>query len=1083
MTCPSCQTENPEGARFCAACGAALREVPSLEGERKFATVLFADVVGSTALAETIDPETWTELMNGAFAFMNAAVARYEGTVGRLMGDGVLAFFGAPAAQEDHAERAVWAALQLQQGAAAYAARVKRSHGIEFRVRVGVASGLVVFAMVGDRAKAEYTAMGDAANVAARLQAAADPGSILVSAETYALVRHRFDARSAGGIEAKGKALPVEAHEILGPSGRTAHPADPDALDARMIGRVEELRRLEDALSGALTGTGCAALIVGEAGVGKSRLLAELRARAGAGLAGWRWREGRAVSYGQSLSYHPWRDLLSGLLELPDGAAPAEARAGIGSAADALGLESADAAALEALLMVEREAASPPPHLVEGAELAERVASAVRSVLTAVAARAPLCVVLEDLHWADGASLDLLHRVADVVRDHRLVLVSLTRPFPRERAQRLEAGLRAAVGDDLLTLELSPLDNEDAQRLLTAFVDVETLPADLRDDILRKTDGNPFFLEEVVRDLVDAGHLVRRDGVLKADGSPVNVVIPDTLLGVLSARLDRLPAAAKRVAQTASVIGRTFPQGLLAEVCARAPQPERIEEVDPHLRLLTNEELVRPLLPAPEYRFKHALSQDAAYDSLLQRRRRELHRRTADVLETATEAPGGDISAQLAYHYLRAEAWTEGATHALVAAGHARRLFALEDAFGYASAALEALEHLEEPEPRTFATAVQSWIELALARRYQEQLEHRPQMFDRLERAETLARALGDTTLLADLLAAHGNVYSLSGFTDQGYRLLQEASELEAASGREPLVLLSHFYAAEMLTARNPRRAAAQFDDIIALARRDGNRGFEAHAFAMKALALARLGEYREARSALDTALELAPGSGSTIKEADVYMVSGMVFYELAEPQRGLTYGTRGLEMALSVRGLQCAIAGYFVAGQGQLAAQRLPEAVEAFRDCRRLGEANGGMELYVNLADAGRAQAELIRGSPTAVGEMKAAVANARQMGDDFGFGYLSMVLAGHELREGTAERAHDLLAPALEHYREAGLRPYLAQALELQAGIHEALGRPDEATSARGEAAALQQALAAGLDAARASADGAGAAPRDPQ
>ncbi|MEJ2290613.1 MAG: adenylate/guanylate cyclase domain-containing protein [Deinococcales bacterium] len=1067
MICPSCRTANPDGARYCTECGTALSETSSFEGERKYATVLFADVVGSTALAEAIDPETWTEVMNGAFAFMNAAVARYGGTVGRLMGDAVLAFFGAPVALEDHAERAVWTALQLQEDARAYSARLSRTHGIDFRVRVGIASGLVVFAVVGNQAKTEYTAMGDAANLAARLQAAARPGRILVAAETHGLVRHRFEATATGAVAVKGKSGPVEAYEIVGPITGTTGGTTPQGVAAPMVGRDRELARLEGALRAAENGRGSVALVVGEAGVGKSRLLSELRARTAARRRDWSWWEGHALSYGQSLSYHPWRELLAPVVGISNAAA-ADAHAALVASVERLGLGPVDASALERLLLLNSDTAAGATDLVGAEDPIEQLGQGVRSLLRASAQGGPLVLVLEDLHWADTSSLELLEHTVEVTRNAPIVLIVLSRPEPKERSGGVASRLRMALRDDLIVIPLLPLAGEEAGQLLASLVAVDSLPVKLREAILRKTDGNPFFLEEVIHSLIDAGHLVRDGEGWRANDTTTEVEIPDTLLGVLSARLDRLPAPAKRVAQTAAVIGRTFARQLLADVCLEAPEPERIEPVDPHLGTLTAEDLVRQLAGSTlaEFSFKHALSQDAAYDSLLMRRRRELHRRTATVLERTMGADGLEIAAQLAYHYLRGEVWNEGARYALLAAEHARRLYALEDAHRHAADAVDALERMEDTEPRAYAEAVAAWTQLAVARRLHEDPVERKVILERLERAEPLARTLDGTQLLAELLVAHANVLSLSGFPALGYPMLLEANELDVARGGEQLALLSHFQASELLVAQDPRRAVEQAEEVVVLARRDRNRGFEAHALAIKALGHARLGDYREARATIEQALELAPTSGSTIKEADVRMVAGLVFYELGELERGVEQGSRGLEMSLSIQGQQCACAAYFVAGHGQLNAMRIPEAVEAFLSSRNLGEQTRGMEMYVNLATAGNAQADLLRGRRDAANEIKVAARNAKQLGDDFGSGYLTLELAAFELREGRPEGSIEVLQPALEYFRRNGLRPYLARALRLRAEADEALGHKDEALAARAEADELRRALDAALE-----------------
>src|SRR5215210_4247576 len=309
MNCPLCQTANPEGARFCLNCGNQLEAPARVDGERKYVTVLFADVVGSTVMAERLDPEQFAEIMNGAFAFLNASVTKYGGTVARLLGDAILAFFGAPVAHEDDAERAVRAGLAIQAAAKEYAETVMRNYGVDFDVRVGINTGLAVLAAVGDEIRTEYTAMGDTTNVAARLQTAAVPGTVLISAETYHLVKQLFEFKPLGATEVRGKSTPIETYEVLAP--RTVpgkvRGLEGEGLSSPLVGRAAEFRLVHDKLEEvAREGRGAFVAVVGEAGLGKSRLLAEARKLAKAGSQDSQppvaWLEGRALSYEQAVT-------------------------------------------------------------------------------------------------------------------------------------------------------------------------------------------------------------------------------------------------------------------------------------------------------------------------------------------------------------------------------------------------------------------------------------------------------------------------------------------------------------------------------------------------------------------------------------------------------------------------------------------------------------------------------------------------------------------------------------------------------------------------------------------------------------
>src|ERR687883_513802 len=275
-SCPNCETVNPEGARFCLNCGNRLETQVRVDGERKYVTVLFADVVDSTGLGERLDPEQGAEIMNGAFAFFDTSVTKYGGTVARLLGDAIIAFFGAPVAHEDDAERAVRAGLDLQAAAREYARAVRRDYGVDFKVRIGINTGLAVLAAVGDEIKTEYTAMGDTTNVAARLQSAAEPGTVLISADTYHLVKQLFELRPRGGAMVKGKSAPIVTYEVLSPRVVPGKVRGLEGLTSPLVGRAAEFKLVNDKLNEVREGRGAFVAVIGEAGLGKSRLLAEI---------------------------------------------------------------------------------------------------------------------------------------------------------------------------------------------------------------------------------------------------------------------------------------------------------------------------------------------------------------------------------------------------------------------------------------------------------------------------------------------------------------------------------------------------------------------------------------------------------------------------------------------------------------------------------------------------------------------------------------------------------------------------------------------------------------------------------------
>src|SRR5215210_4388832 len=459
MNCPNCQTANPEGARFCLNCAAPLKAPRTVAGERKFVAVLFADMVDSTTIGEQLDPEQVAEIMNGAFAFLNASVTKYGGTVARLLGDAIIAFFGAPVAHEDDAERAVRAGLDIQAAAREYAQAVRRSYGVDFEVRVGINTGLAVLAAVGDEIRAEYTAMGDTTNVAARLQSVASPGTVLISADTYHLVKQLFELRSRGGAMVKGKSAPIETYEVLAPRAVPGKVRGLEGLTSPLVGRAAEFKLVNDRLNEVREGRGAFVAVIGEAGLGKSRLLAEVgeAAKSGPEVA---WLEGRALSYGQAVTYYPWRQVIRQAIGAQEGEPPEAVRERLRSGG---GATQSDLPFLEVMLSVESEQTVEAVTDLEADALADRITGAVRGYLRDRADLKPTVIVLDDLHWADTASLDLLLNVAGLVEDWPVLIICLLRPEKDAPSWSAIERVREKLGARYTQIPLEPLDVAQAE--------------------------------------------------------------------------------------------------------------------------------------------------------------------------------------------------------------------------------------------------------------------------------------------------------------------------------------------------------------------------------------------------------------------------------------------------------------------------------------------------------------------------------------------------------------------------------------------------------------------------------------------
>jgi class 3 adenylate cyclase len=594
-------------AKFCANCGQALEQPSSgdeatharltaaaptpliekmraakLTGELKPVTALFADVVGSTTLAEQMDPEDWTSMINEAFDLMSRAVFRYEGTIAQLQGDAMLAFFGAPIAHEDDPERAIFAALDMLEATGAFAAELKASRGIDFRIRAGINTGPVLVGNVGSDLRYEYTALGDAVNVAARMQTSAQPGTVLITEMTRRLTGDTFELADLGEIEVKGKAEPIRAYRVL---GRKAAPArrrglGSVGLDSPMVGREAPLERLAALLEVVRSGRGRAAFIVGEPGIGKSRLLAELRRVALAPTAddsSAAWVEGHCVSYGRNLPYHLLIDLVRSILGLTFGGPEEDARVALDRALERLlGADAAEVADtapyLAHLLGLPVRPDEATRTAVEPAVMQARYVAGTHRVLRSLAANSPVVIVCEDIHWADPASIAVATQVMPLASQLPILFVAALRRETDSAGWTLLEQARALFGEDLAEIHLEPLSAADSRVLVSNLLEVESLPDRVRDAIMARAEGNPFFVEEVVRMLIERGVIVAEGDRWVATSEVGGVEIPESLHGLLLARIDQLPDAAKRSLRTAAVIGRQFPVRVLERVIAEGPR-------------------------------------------------------------------------------------------------------------------------------------------------------------------------------------------------------------------------------------------------------------------------------------------------------------------------------------------------------------------------------------------------------------------------------------------------------------------------------------------------------------------------------
>jgi class 3 adenylate cyclase len=548
-----------------------VRAASDLSGERRVVTVLHVDVVGSTALAEQLDLETWTTVINGAFDRIAPIIYRYEGTIAHLVGDALLAFFGAPVAHEDDPIRAVRAALDLMEVAGNYAELVRQEYGVEFTIRACLNTGPVIMGSVGDDLKYEYNPVGGVVNLATRLKFAAKPMTALISENTHRFVEPLFDCVDLGAIEVKGRPDPVHAYHVIGPKAEPGQVRGLAGLESPMVGRDAELASLIQLCETVRAGLGRAVLIIGEPGLGKTRLIAEWKASVNAirHEPSAQWAEGHGLSFGQGLAYHLIIDLLHSLVPIPKGAGEPEICASIQSFAEDLFGDSA----IEVYpylchllsLQLEGQALEQVRPLAPQALQAHYLTS-LRRLLKVLATDHPLVLILEDLHWADPSSIELLIKLLPLASEAPILFCLVTRPEQDTPGWKLVTTARDILGGSLTEITIEALSDLDSRQLVANLLEIEALPDNVRAHILQKAEGNPFFVEEVIRMLIDRGAIIQENGNWIAGAQIDEVDIPDNLQSLLLARIDRLPDEVKHTLRVASVIGRQFPLSVLEQI-------------------------------------------------------------------------------------------------------------------------------------------------------------------------------------------------------------------------------------------------------------------------------------------------------------------------------------------------------------------------------------------------------------------------------------------------------------------------------------------------------------------------------------
>jgi len=692
MKCPKCQFENPEGMQFCGKCAAKIESIcpkcgfsnpieftfcgkcaqalagpdlstsidfnhpqsytpkhladkilttrSSIEGERKIVTVFFADVAGYTKLSEKLDPEEVHQIMDGCFKILMDEIHRFEGTINQFTGDGVMALFGAPVAHEDHAQRACYAALSIQKIIESYGKKVKDDCDIDFKMRIGLNTGPVIVGSIGDDLRMDYTAVGDTTNLASRMEGIAKAGTVLVSNNTHKLAKDFFEFEHLGKQNVKGKNESQDAYKLIkaGDVDTRIKAAEAKGF-TRFVGRKNSMAALKEPFENVKTGSGHVVGVVGEAGIGKSRFLHEFRKQLPSGK--HTYLEGKCLHFGSSMPYLPVLDIIRSYFDIKEGDREFIIQKKIKDKAIKLDkkLESIVYPILELLSVKteDQDFSKLDPKIKR-----EKTFEALRDLFISQSQKKPLILVVEDLHWIDNTTEELLNYLIDWLANSSIMLILLYRP--EYTHQWGSKSYYTKVG-------LDQLGKESSTELVKAMLDQGDLAPELKDLILNRAAGNPLFMEEFTHTLIENGSIQKKGKKYILNKEPSAIQVPDTIQGIIAARMDRLEENLKSTMQVASVIGRDFAFCILHTITGMR------EELKSYLRNLQGLEFIyeKSLFPELEYIFKHALTQEVAYNTLLLARRKEIHENIGKAIEEIYADRLEEFYEILAYHYSKSD--------------------------------------------------------------------------------------------------------------------------------------------------------------------------------------------------------------------------------------------------------------------------------------------------------------------------------------------------------------------------------------------------------------------------------------------
>ncbi|MFQ6617199.1 MAG: adenylate/guanylate cyclase domain-containing protein, partial [Fidelibacterota bacterium] len=729
------------------------------ESERRQVTVMFADISGFTAMSEKMDPEEVTSIMNYCFSMMGSIIENHGGTIDKFIGDCIMVLFGVPVALEEAPQKALNTAIEMRNRL--YQFNMEKNLKIPLDIHIGINTGMVIAGLVGSDEKKEYTVMGDTVNLASRLENASGKGQIYVGPLTHKHTKNEFEYKQLEPISLKGKEKPIPIFELLSVK-KKIHRARLGAermIYSEMVGRNKELDKLELHVLKAINGNGSIVSVIGEAGIGKSRLIAELRRKDA--IKRVTFLEGRALSTGKNLSFHPIIDILKSWAKIEERDTDVESIHKLEKAIRSVDSEEVgEILPFTATLMGIKLTGKYAERVkgIEGETLEKLILKNIRELIVKAAEISPIVFVIEDLHWADLTSIELLESLYRLAENNRILFINVFRPGHKETGDRVLDTIKERYGNYHLEIYLEPLDENQCEVLINNLLKIKGLPAHIRELITKRAEGNPFFIEEVGRSFIDDRVVEIKDGIFRVTDKIDSVVIPETIHDVLMSRIDKLDEQTKSLLKVASVIGRNFLYRILAEVA------KTIEEIDEKLDYLKGVQLILEKKRREElaYLFKHALAQEATYESILLRKRKELHLQIASSIESIFSERLHEFYGMLALHYSRGENHEKAEEYLIKAGEEALKVSASIEALYYYQEALKLYlkKHGDSGDPQKIASLEKN-IALALYNKahYVEAIEHFDKVLEYWGEKRPKNKIIVLLNFIANLLSIIKNLY------------------------------------------------------------------------------------------------------------------------------------------------------------------------------------------------------------------------------------------------------------------------------------------------------------------------------------